>query len=204
MWRWWGEENDGSHTVRFKQTLVLDDYWLCCVEFLWISGLCQSAWGPLSVGLFMCEWHNPAGHSPAVTAQTAGSPGGGCLPCTMEQSFSEHSSLWRGAPQLSWPRTRAVCRRSPSAAWCWGWSCLSLDCSGRWTAKVWQTTIGRSLTQIVPITHTMNTPTTWARRSSPLHWHASQILSQHSFPGGWQENVLPVNNPVFTSLCWMI
>lgn len=152
-----------------------------------MSGPCQSAWGAHSVGLLVREWHYPAGHSLLSNLRNSPGPGGGCLPCTTEQSSSEPSSLWPGAPQPSWPHTRAACRLSPSAAWCWGWSCSSWGYSGLWTAKVQQTTTTESSTRSVHIIHTTTPPTLAAMPSSHPQQAVSQSPSQCFCLGGYKK-----------------
>ncbi len=154
-----------------------------------MSGQCQSAWGAHSVSLLACKWHYPAGHSLYSNLRYSYGPGGGCLPCTMEQSSSEPSSSWPGVPQPSWPPTRAACRLSPSAVWCWGWSCSSWGCSGLWTAKVLQTTTTGSLIRSVHIIHTTTIPTSAAVPSLHHQGVASQSPSQYFSPGKWRKNL---------------
>lgn len=147
---------------------------------------CLSTWGALSVGLLVHEWRPlPAC---TVTSETFSGPGGGCLPCSMEQSSLEPSLLWPGAPQPSCP-PRAACRRSPSAAWCWGWSCSSWGFSGLWTVKVPRTTTPRSLTQSVHIIHILMTFPTSAAMPSSHQGAASQNPSLCFCPGGWTKTL---------------
>lgn len=171
----WSPQKEMMWTITENNFLLLVEVWIA--SELMGRTLCGTA----------CSWHWPATHSLDGNLWNSSGPGEECLPFTTEPSSSEPSSSWPGAPQPSWLRTRAACRRSPSAAWCWGCSCSSWGSSGPWTVKVLLTTTTRSLNQTVHTTHTTTTPT-WAAMPSLL-WRAaaSQTPSLCFCPGGCGE-----------------
>lgn len=125
---WWWESWKPSRNLESETAAGL------ILEPLVVPAECQSAWGEYRA--VACAWVTPSiSLKRNLRAALESRRTRRCLLCTTEQSSSEPSSSWRGAPQPSWPRPRAACRRSPSAAWCWEWSCSSWGSSGPWIVK---------------------------------------------------------------------